>query len=74
MNKVQKENVLVQQHMKALKGSLCLWAALTCPDDEHWLDLMEDVLHAQMCDCYKQEPVTVWTVIIGHMKSQIGEA
>ena len=58
----------------SMRSSLCLWAALTCPDNETWLELMEDVLHTQVCDCGYGRESRIWDVIIGHMASTIAEA
>ena len=58
---------------EAVKSILCLWATLTCPSEEAWLELIEDVIHSQDCGCH-DDLNPIWRIIIEHMRDSIGEA
>ena len=55
-------------------GGVCLWACLTCPSEEWWIDFMETVIEAQFSDDYKMRENLTWRVIIAYMKAHIPEA
>lgn len=74
MNRSTKRTALTKTHIESLRAGLCLWAALTCPNEEAWLELMEDVIDSKLTDSYRENEPTVWTVIIGHMRANIAEA
>ena len=55
-------------------GGVLLWAVLTCPSEEAWLEFVEDVVHAQECDCYKDQESLTWRIITAYMLANMPEA
>ena len=52
---------------------LCLYAALTCPSEEDWIDLMVEVL-IRKASGLEGPPDGMWDTILEHMAANVPEA